>query len=234
MSVPKSSPREPLSRARVVEHTLATASAHGLEAVTIRRLATDLGVTPMALYWHFATKDDLLASAADRLLDAVVLPERTADWGEDLRALINALVTATRPHPQVAPLVTRQFLVHPVGLDLSERALADLDRAGFDPDQASALAVQVLRSTIAMVTAEQVVVNGRTDEERAEALRAKRARLATLPPDRYPTLVSHAHAIAGCDAPTYLDASVDLIVAGIRALAPTHEAARTLAPTAAS
>src|SRR5215469_5319588 len=49
-----------LSRAAVVERALALSDADGLEAVTIRRLATELGVSPMALYWHFRTKDELL------------------------------------------------------------------------------------------------------------------------------------------------------------------------------
>src|SRR5919199_6327039 len=85
----------------VVEGALALADAEGLDAVTIRRLANELGVTPMALYWHFKTKDDLLAGLADRVLDALALPEETGDWARDLRGLMEALVGALRPHPHV-------------------------------------------------------------------------------------------------------------------------------------
>ena len=43
------------------------ADADGLEALTIRKLATDLGVTPMALYWHFRSKEELLGGLVERV-----------------------------------------------------------------------------------------------------------------------------------------------------------------------
>jgi TetR/AcrR family transcriptional regulator, tetracycline repressor protein len=218
---PKSSTRPTLSPARVVEQVVAVADADGIEAVTIRRLATELGVTPMALYWHFPTKDDLLAGAADLVLDGVTVPAPADGWDEDLRALMTALVTALGPHPQLALLVSTRMLVHPTGLDMTERALAALSRAGFDADRTSALALQLLRSAVSMVTADQVDTSGQDAAERAERLRAKRARLAALPPDRYPALIAHAPAMIGCDAPTYLGAGIDLYVAGVRDLART-------------
>ena len=70
----------------VADRALAIADAEGIEAVTIRRLATELGVTPMALYWHFRTKEDLLAGLADRVLDDLEVPARSGDWAVDLRA----------------------------------------------------------------------------------------------------------------------------------------------------
>src|SRR5690348_12640763 len=50
---------EKLSKAAVAERALRLGDEEGVEAVTIRRLAQELGVTPMALYWHFKNKDDL-------------------------------------------------------------------------------------------------------------------------------------------------------------------------------
>jgi AcrR family transcriptional regulator len=219
MTESRTAARAALSRDRVVDQALVVAAEHGIETLTIRRLATDLGVTPMALYWHFTTKDDLLAGIADRLLDGAVLPEPVDDWAEDLRLVMRALVDALRPHPQVAHLVTKRVLLHPTGLAITERVLSGLSRAGFDPDRASAVAAQWLRSAISMVTAEQVDASGRTAAERAEALRAKQARLAALPVDRYPNLVAHAAAMAWCDAPTYLGVNEDLVIAGLRGLA---------------
>ena len=43
------------------------ADAPGLDALTIRKLAQELGVTPMALYWHFRSKDELLEGLAERV-----------------------------------------------------------------------------------------------------------------------------------------------------------------------
>src|SRR5689334_18844971 len=123
---PKTASRPALSREVVADRALEIADAEGIEAVTIRRLATELGVTPMALYWHFRTKEDLLAGLADRVLDALELPDRGGDWAEDIRAAMGALVTAMRPHPQVANLVPTRIVQHPKGRDLTERALQTL------------------------------------------------------------------------------------------------------------
>src|ERR1700723_244596 len=70
---PPKPPREPdaertrLSKRAVVDRALKLADADGLDTLTIRKLAQDLGVTPMALYWHFRSKDDLLEGVAEHV-----------------------------------------------------------------------------------------------------------------------------------------------------------------------
>ena len=93
----KAATRPALSREVVADRAVALADAEGLEAVTVRRLATELGVTPMALYWHFRTKEELLAGLGDRVLDSVRVPDASGDWATDLRAALVALVTAMSP-----------------------------------------------------------------------------------------------------------------------------------------
>jgi TetR/AcrR family tetracycline transcriptional repressor len=217
----KSETRPSLSRDLVADRALAIADAEGLEAVTIRRLATELGVTPMALYWHFKTKDDLLDGLADRVLDAVELPSRSEDWTADIRAALVALVTAMRPHPQAAHRVAERVMAHPQGLQLTEIALATLSAAGFSPEAASYLAMQALRSAVAMVTADLVDDSGQTPEERETHLRRKQATIASLDPAKFPAVVAHAQAMTYCGDPEALFAlGVDLFVAGVRGLAP--------------
>ena len=53
----------------MVGRAIALADAEGLDALTIRRLAQELGVTPMALYWHFRNKEELLAGAGRPVLE---------------------------------------------------------------------------------------------------------------------------------------------------------------------
>ena len=218
----KTASRPALSRDVVADRALEIADAEGLEAVTIRRLATELGVTPMALYWHFRTKEDLLAGLADRVLDAVELPERGGDWAADIRAALVCLVSAMRPHPQVAHLAAERMMAHPKGLDLTELALTILGEAGFEPEAASLLAMQALRAAVTMVTGDQVDDSGTTAEERDAHLRAKQAYLASLPPDKYPAVIRHAAAMTRCDDPDeFFDLGIDLYVAGVRGLAPS-------------
>ena len=71
--------RRPLSREAVIDHALAVADLDGLDAVSIRRIAQDFGVTPMALYWHVKNKDELLAAMGDRILSVIDMPEPDAD-----------------------------------------------------------------------------------------------------------------------------------------------------------
>jgi TetR/AcrR family tetracycline transcriptional repressor len=219
----KTETRPSLSRDLVADRALEIADAEGLEAVTIRRLATELGVTPMALYWHFKTKDDLLDGVADRILDTVELPARSGDWTADIRAALVALVTAMRPHPQAAHRVAERIMAHPQGLELTEAALSTLAAAGFSPEAASYLAMQAMRSAIAMVTADVVDDSGQTPEEREAHLRRKQATIASLDPQRYPAVVSHAEAMTYCSDPQVVfDLGVDLFVAGVRGLAERH------------
>src|SRR5262245_34453358 len=63
--------RTRLTRQTVVDRGLRLADADGLEALTIRKLATELGVTPMALYWHFRSKDELLEGLAEQVWAAI-------------------------------------------------------------------------------------------------------------------------------------------------------------------
>jgi len=216
----KSATRPSLTREGVADRALALADAEGLEAVTIRRLATELGVTPMALYWHFRTKEDLLAGLGDRVLDAVEVPSTTGDWAADMRAALVSLVTAMRPHPQVAHLVAERVMAHPKGLALTETALRTLSEAGFPEEPASYLAMQALRAAVTMVTGDQVDDSGVSAEERDAHLRQKQAMIASLDPETYPAVVAHAKAMTYCsDVDRFFSLGVDLYVAGVQGLA---------------
>src|SRR5258705_2061428 len=95
-----------LSRATVAEHALKLADAEGLDAITIRRLAQELGVTPMALYWHFKNKDELLLGITDHVMSEVRADRSAADpWPAQLRAMVTALVRAMRAHPCLPELL---------------------------------------------------------------------------------------------------------------------------------
>ncbi len=59
--------KDELSREAIVDRAIAIADVEGLEAVSIRRLGQQFGVTPMALYWHVQNKDELLAAMGDRI-----------------------------------------------------------------------------------------------------------------------------------------------------------------------
>src|SRR4051794_36991419 len=159
--------KERLSRDTVTERALAMADAEGIDALTIRRLATDLGVTPMALYWHFEDKERLLDGVAELVLSQVVLPPDDASrpWDERLREVLDQLVGVLAAHPSVTDVVKTRILRSEAGLDLTERVLGLLRGAGFAPEQAAQQAVYALLFIVGLVTGEPGAMWGAEDDE---------------------------------------------------------------------
>jgi TetR/AcrR family tetracycline transcriptional repressor len=210
---------------KLATSALALADIEGLEAITIRRLAQQHEVTPMALYRHFSDKDDLLAAIGDRMLADVVLPEPTdQSWDVQLHAVLTAFVAALRPHPKVAQLAMFRILVTEPGLAMAERTMELLTEGGFSVDDAAEVGRQSICSLITLVTMEPGAAEVTDPIAREDALRAKRASLAALPPRRYP-LISAAADTLVCPASTdrYYELGVDLVVAGIRGILPDRQ-----------
>jgi AcrR family transcriptional regulator len=208
-----------LSRATIVERALSVMDDEGPDAVTIRRIAHDLGVTPMALYWHVANKDELLAAMGDALIADVVPPAGTGAWHARLRAVVETLIASLAPHPAAAELVLPRILVAEPGLRLTEFTLALLEDAGFDRRQAADLARMGLQTAMMLVTQQPGPGSHAPPEERDEILAAKRAHVANLPEDQYPHVRAAAVPLTDCDdEPAYYAFGVDLYIEGAQAL----------------
>jgi len=213
--------RTRLTRSAVAERALALADAAGLDALTIRKLATDLGVTPMALYWHFHGKDELLEGIADRVWNEVDLTvDRGAPWTEQIRGLFESLLRVLRAHPAASQLLLHGEKLHsPAALDATELTLDILRTAGFSPADASNAAVSALWTGITLVMSEPGI-ELLDDEERTELQRKKQILLATQPPAKYPRLVECAIPMTACDDPEeHYQFGVDMFIGGLVAIA---------------
>jgi TetR/AcrR family tetracycline transcriptional repressor len=214
--------KERLSRETLAAGALALADRDGLEAVTIRRLATEHNVTPMALYWHFADKDAVLDGIAERVYANVVLPEPNEHpWDAQLRDVLLALLAAVRPHPLVADLLAPRIMKSEPGLELAERVIGMLRAAGFPTAQATETASFLLCSIIVLVTSEPGK-HGTLNAEAQDALnRSKRAQLDSLPPKRFPNLIESAEYFITCDdSDAYYEVGMNFLLAGIRGTVP--------------
>lgn len=207
-----------------MQNALALADAEGLDAVTIRRLAQDQGVTPMALYWHFKDKERLLDGIVERLMTEVKVPSGTSDggtWHEQLRELLVALLAVLRAHPAAADLVRTRIMLSEAGLNITERALGLFRMAGFGPEQSAQLAAHALASIVLLVTTEPGTLVGEQLAAREQRLRTKRATFQTLSPEQYPHLLASADGFIECSsAPAYFDLGLDLFIAGVRGVRP--------------
>jgi AcrR family transcriptional regulator len=221
-----------IDREAVVDAAMAIADREGLQAVSLRRLASQFEVTPMALYWHFDDKEALLGALADRLWADIGESLRRSlgnlteadDWGQ-LRVTLATLVEVMRGHPEVADLMPSRVMETEAGLEVTEQTLDYLGQQGFSPEQAAELARFVLTSAVMMVTT-QPGIDIPEPSERAEIQRRKQIALASLPHDRYPHIVAAAPALTDCDQPNdYFTVGCDVIVAGVSAHAPARRAA---------
>lgn len=104
-----------LRRGDVLGGAMAILDEYGLSDLTMRRLATSLGVQPGALYWHFPNKQTLLGAMADKILEDVdALPESRSDdslieWSERLVELAHRLRSALLAHRDGAELVSATY-----------------------------------------------------------------------------------------------------------------------------
>jgi AcrR family transcriptional regulator len=211
---------EKLSRAAVAEHALKLADAEGVDAVTVRRLAQDLGVTPMALYWHFKNKDELLLGIVDHALTGVKATRDPADpWQRQLRAMVESLVGVMRQHPSLTDLLqavdkqrTASFI------RATNDALDLLSRGGFSLEEGHWVSSYLMNGCIGLVAVQPGCPATMTPAQATEWRRQKRLELEKLPRDEYPMLVAYAATLEPePDADRYFQFGIDLLMGAVTA-----------------
>jgi len=183
-------PRHTLDRDTIAAAALDLMDAEGLGALTIRALATRLGVAPMALYNHAATKDEILDAALERALAPLAGADPGPDgdpWWERLRRINIAFHCALVDHPSLVPLLVSRPLAGPTPIGAAEAQVRVLTEAGFSPAEAAHAHLALLHYGIG---------HAAWTSPRGESAAASRAALTRLPADRYPTLHALAEPLA--------------------------------------
>jgi TetR/AcrR family tetracycline transcriptional repressor len=204
------------------------ADAKGVEAVSVRGLARELSVTPMALYWHFRDKSALLHALGDRLLGELDLTaDVRAPWPERLRAFVISFTRVLRAHPSAAVLIgSLPTVASENALRATEAALDILRDAGFSPEEAAHITTQIVRTTTSMVIAEL-----EETPPAGEPVTDKAAFLRSLPPDRFPRVIEAAGPLSVPEDPeSFYDLVIELVLAGIEAAAARRRRRRRSAP----
>jgi AcrR family transcriptional regulator len=170
-------PRRALDTDAVVETALRIADEEGVDAVSMRRIASELRVGTMSLYHHVADKDELIELMADATSAELIVPgELLGDWREALRAIAHRTRAAFMRHPWLIdtagtrPLVTRNALRH---VEQSVAIVAGLD---VDRDTAIAMVMATDDYTIGHVFRQTRIGTG----DRPVATDADRARVRAL------------------------------------------------------
>mgnify|MGYP001627831800 FL=1 len=201
-------PRLPLSRDRILRAALSYADAHGLAALSMRKVAAELGVEAMSLYNHIANKTDMVAGE-------ITLPTPDFDWQGEMRARSQSAHRVLMKHPWAAG----QFqAAHPPGPNMMtylDATLGCLIAVGFTPAQADH-ARNTVDNHIYGFTLQKLTRPTRT----REMARAARKDLKTISKDTYPNLYRRTEELTKADAPEVdnFDFGLTLILDGLDAL----------------
>ena len=131
---PGAAPRVPLSRDRVLRAAITLADQGGIKALTMRKLAQELAVEAMSLYYYVANKDDLLDGIVDLVVREMELPADGGDWKAAIRK--NAISThkVLLRHPWACSLMLSSTGVSPARLRWMDSILRCLREAGFSAE----------------------------------------------------------------------------------------------------
>ncbi len=127
----------PVSIEEIAETALAILDAEGFEALTMRRLADEIGVRPMTLYRYLPDKEAILAVVADRLWAPLLEIPQGESWRERLRAGWLNLHELMQRHPYATPMLARAGTYSGNAATATARMLDILRQAGFPPELAS-------------------------------------------------------------------------------------------------
>jgi AcrR family transcriptional regulator len=226
-----SSGRRGLTREAIVQRALEIGDEAGLEAVSVRRVASELGVTPMALYRHVRDKNDLYnamleAVIADFDVSAGITPTMT--WQEQSRRALQNTVDLLTARQVTLPLqIAYQGPLTPNVARPLEVSLAILLRAGFRPRDAVSLARMVpivLAGLLLLYRAGSA--DSMSAEECERFRRMGELQLLDLPAAEFPLIRQHARLIAETivpDTDRWLSQAIDLVVAGLQATLERQE-----------
>jgi AcrR family transcriptional regulator len=220
---PAPEPRIPLSRQRVLRAAITIADEHGIESLTMRRLAEELGAEAMSLYYHVAKKDDVLDGIAylimreiNETVDRIDLPSHGADWKKAVRQRILSAREVFLRHRWASGVFETRTKTSPEVLRYYDALLGLMRAGGFSYDVVHH-ALHALGSRALGFTQELFdPSNAGGDEESDAALAA----LADQLPNLVGMMAQIAHddpdsTLGWCDDQTEFEFGLDLILDGL-------------------
>ena len=193
-----------LDQARIRAAALALVDAEGLEGLSMRRLATALDVSAASLYFHYATKDELLEAVAADILANVDTSAFSSGWEPGVRAWARSLRAALAAHPRLVPVLSHAPGRRADALQRADDIQGGLVTAGWPPREATMIGA-----------AAKYLVFGAALGSFAEGFAADPEVYA----DRYPHL-GQAHRLAARAAEVdreSFDFALEQLIAGLRA-----------------
>lgn len=130
----KSTTRTPLKKEQIVAAAVKIADESGIEALSMRKLGTVLGVEAMALYHHFTSKEVLIDYMVDSIHSEIELPQEADEWNMAMRRRAASAVEALSNHRWAAPLMESRQNPGAASMQLIDATVKCLRNAGFSAD----------------------------------------------------------------------------------------------------
>jgi AcrR family transcriptional regulator len=202
--------REPRSRTRsgagrerttpdaIVAAAVAIIDREGLDALTVRGLAAELGVAPMTVYSYVESKEELLDLVVDRVAADIAVPPAQGDWRGRARALAHGLRTTLLAHPDGARLISERPVRSPNAFRLFDAGLGIFRSAGF-PDAQAAYAYFAFGNYVMGCAAQDTAAIRamRTAASQDATTPAPAEAVQLLPADRFPNVHALARYVYG-------------------------------------
>jgi len=214
-SATRSEPRIPLSKERVLRAALTLVDERGLEALSMRKLAQELGVEAMSLYNHVDNKDDIVASILELVANEIDSPSAGGDWKTAVRRSAISAHEAFSRHPWAARIWMSSPRISDDGMRHADAVLRCLRDAGFSKDL-TYHAYHVLQGYALGFTLQEL--NFPYEREELKQLAAKFLR--EFPAADYPYLAEHIeqHMEPSDDHQGAFEFGLDLVLDGLERL----------------
>jgi AcrR family transcriptional regulator len=213
-------PRPRLSRERIVQAALALADREGIEAVSMRRLAQELGSEPMSLYTHVRNKEDMLDAMVDAVIDELPRDEPGGDWKASLRQTVLGARRVILGHPWMPRVVETRMTPGPAVPRYFNWIIGVLREGGFSLEQTHH-ALHILGSRVLGFTQDAYDDSGDLSREEAAAF-AGQIR-DTMPYVAEMALsATHDGPLGGCDSNLEFAFALDFILDGLERILPTE------------
>ncbi|WP_196453677.1 TetR/AcrR family transcriptional regulator [Planomonospora sp. ID82291] len=217
-----SAPRTALSRELIVSTGLRIVDAEGLEALSMRRVAQELGTGPASLYAHVANKEELLDLIYDRVMAEIAVPEPDPErWLEQLREMIMDAFRVFGSHADIARVGLANIPTSPNALRIAEGQLAIMLAGGVPPRIAGLMLDRFGLYICADAYESALYVNRQRGSDKdldaflEETFGQIREFYQSLPAGRFPLLAGHVDALTGPDGDERFAFGLDLMLRGL-------------------
>lgn len=213
-------PRAPITREAITVAGIRIVDAEGLEALSMRRLAEELGCQASALYGHVSGKAEVLSLMLDHVAGEVVIPEPDPEhWQEQLKEVARNIHAVLAAHADLAGASLANIPTGPNASYLVDKFLALLLAGGLSK-QVAAYAADLLPQFITVSAYESSLFARRLEKE-PDYFERLQAYYRAIPADRFPVLTSMISELMAPDEPpdARFEFGLEVIVGGLAALA---------------